>query len=163
MAAVAAFVAARVGCGCGCGEHRELLAGTGMAVALTVHRFLEGAAIALTGSVAVTLALAAHAFGEGLATGALLSGQPRRRVAGCLVLMCVSPVFGAIAADAFPVPEVAGPVLVAAVAGVLAQAALVSLRAAFRGLRPRQLPVSRPAAVTATAALVTVLAVYGAG
>ena len=51
----------------------------------------------------------------------------------------------------------------AGMAGVLAQAALVSLRAAFRGLRPRQLLVSRPAAVAATAAVVTVLAVYGAG
>jgi ZIP family zinc transporter len=134
-----------------------------MAVALAIHRFLEGAAIALAGSVAVALALAVHAFGEGLATGALLGGQPRRRVAGWLALMCVSPVFGAVVADAFPVPEVAEPVLVATAAGVLAQAALVSLRAAFRGLRPRQLLVSRPAAVTTTAAVVTVLAVYGIG
>jgi len=113
--------------------------------------------------VAVALALAAHAFGEGMATGALLSGQPRRRVAGYLALMCVSPVFGAVVADAFPVPEAAEPVLVATAAGVLAQAALVSLRGAFRGLRPHQLLVSRPAAVTATAAVVTVLAVYGVG
>jgi zinc transporter ZupT len=165
MAAAAAFVAAGLAArvGCACGEHRELVAGAGMAVALAMHRFLEGAAIALTGSAAVALALAAHAFGEGLATGSLLSGQPRRRVAGCLALMCVSPVLGAVVADAFPVPEVAEPVLVATAAGVLAQAALVSLRAAFRGLRPRQLLVSRPAAVTATAAVVTVLVVYGAG
>jgi zinc transporter ZupT len=164
-AAVAGFLAAGLAArvGCVCRERRELVAGTGMAVALAIHRFLEGAAIALTGSAAVALALAAHAFGEGLATGALLSGQPRRRVAGWLALMCVSPVFGAIAADAFPVPDVAEPVLVATAAGVLAQAALVSLRAAFRGLRPRHLLVSRPAAVTAAAAVVTVLAVYGAG
>jgi ZIP family zinc transporter len=165
IAAVTAFAAARLAAraGCGCREHREQVAGTGMAVALAIHRFLEGAAIALAGSVAVALALAVHAFGEGLATGALLGGQPRRRVAGWLALMCVSPVFGAVVADAFPVPEVAEPVLVATAAGVLAQAALVSLRAAFRGLRPRQLLVSRPAAVTTTAAVVTVLAVYGIG
>ncbi len=165
IATVAAFLAAGLAArvGCGCRERQELVAGTRMAVALAIHRFLEGAAIALTGSVAVALALAAHAFGEGLATGALLSGQPRRRVAGWLALMCLSPVFGAVVADAFPVPEVAEPVLVATAAGVLAQAALVSLRAAFRGLRPRQLIVSRPAAVTAAAAAVTVLAVYGAG
>jgi hypothetical protein len=160
-AGAGAGLAARVGCGCG--EHRERVAGTGMAAALAVHRFLEGAAIALAGSAAVALALAVHAFGEGLATGALLSGQPRRRVAGWLALMCVSPVLGAVVADAFPVPEVAEPVLVATAAGVLVQAALVSLRAAFRGLRPRQLLVSRPAAVTTTAAVVTILAVYGAG
>jgi ZIP family zinc transporter len=165
MAAVAAFVAAGLAArvGCGCRERRELVAGTGMTIALAIHRFMEGAAIALTGSVAVALALAAHAFGEGMATGALLSGQPRRRVAGCLALMCVSPVLGAVVADAFPVPEAAEPVLVATAAGVLAQAALISLRAAFRGLRPHQLLVSRPAAVTATAAVVTVLAVYGVG
>ncbi|HEY2268567.1 MAG TPA: hypothetical protein VGI96_38540 [Streptosporangiaceae bacterium] len=165
MAAVAAGAGAGLAAraGCGCGEHRERVAGTGMAAALAVHRFLEGAAIALAGSAAVALALAVHAFGEGLATGALLSGQPRRRVAGWLALMCVSPVLGAVVADAFPVPEVAEPVLVAAAAGVLVQAALVSLRAAFRGLRPRQLVVSRPAAVTTTAAVVTILAVYGAG
>jgi hypothetical protein len=165
MAAVAAGAGAGLAAraGCGCGEHRERVAGTGMAAALAVHRFLEGAAIALAGSAAVALALAVHAFGEGLATGALLSGQPRRRVAGWLALMCVSPVLGAVVADAFPVPEVAEPVLVAAAAGVLVQAALVSLRAAFRGLRPRQLLVSRLAAVTTTAAVVTILAVYGAG
>jgi ZIP family zinc transporter len=165
VAAAAAFVAANLAArvGCGCGEHREQAAGTGTAVALAVHRFLEGAAIALAGSAAVALALAVHAFGEGLATGALLSGQPRRRVAGWLALMCVSPVFGAVVADAFPVPEIAEPLLVAAAAGVLTQAALVSLRAAFRGLRPSQLLVSRPAAVTTTAAVVTVLAIYGAG
>ena len=165
MAAVAAFAAAGLAArvGCSCGERRELVAGTGMTIALAIHRFLEGAAIALTGSVAVALALAAHAFGEGMATGALLSGQPRRRVAGCLALMCVSPVLGAVVADAFPVPEAAEPVLVATAAGVLAQAALISLRGAFRGLRPHQLLVSRPAAVTATAAVVTVLAVYGVG
>jgi zinc transporter ZupT len=42
-AAAAAGLAARVGCGCR--EHREQVAGTGMAVALAIHRFLEGAAI----------------------------------------------------------------------------------------------------------------------
>ena len=86
MAAVAAFAAAGLAArgGCACREHRERATGAGTAAALTVHRFLEGAAIALAGSAVVALALAAHAFGEGLATGALLGGQPRRRVAGWL-------------------------------------------------------------------------------
>jgi len=48
-------------------------------------------------------------------------------------------------------------------AGVLAQAARVSLRAAFRGLRPTRLLLSRAAAATTMAAVVTVLAVHGAG
>ena len=67
---------------------------------------------------------------EGLATGTLLGAQLRRRVAGWLAAMSVSPVIGAAVTSAFTVPEAAGPVLVAVAAGVLAQAARVSLRAA---------------------------------
>jgi zinc transporter ZupT len=165
IAAVAAFAAAglAVRAGCGCQEHRERATGAGTAAALTVHRFLEGAAIALAGSAVVALALAAHAFGEGLATGALLGGQPRRRVAGWLALMCLSPLIGAAAAGAFPVPAAAEPLLLAVAAGVLAQAARVSLRAAFRGLRPARLLLSPAAATTTMAAVVTVLAVHGVG
>jgi hypothetical protein len=69
----------------------------------------------------------------------------------------------AVTAGAFPVPAAAEPVLLAVAAGVLAQAARVSLRAAFGGLRPARLLLSRPAATTAMAAIVTVLAVRGAG
>ena len=164
-AAVAGFAAAGLAtrAGCGCQEHAARGSGAGTAAALATHRFLEGAAIALAGSAAVALALAAHAFGEGLATGALLGGQPRRRVAAWLALMCLSPVIGAVTAGAFPVPAAAEPVLLAVAAGVLAQAARVSLRAAFRGLRPARLLLSRPAATTTMAAIVTVLAVRGAG
>jgi ZIP family zinc transporter len=163
IAAVAAFAAAGLAAraGCGCQQHREQASGAGMAAVLAVHRFLEGAAIALAGSAAVALALAAHAFGEGLATGTLLGGQPRRRVAGWLALMCLSPVTGAALADALPVPEAAEPVLLAIAAGVLAQAARVSLRAAFIGLRPTRLLLSRPAATVTMAAIITVLAVKG--
>ena len=149
--------------GCACQEHAEQASGAATAVALAVHRFLEGAAIALAGSAAVALALAAHAFGEGLAAGALLGGQPRRPVAAWLTLICLSPIIGAAAADAFPAPAAAEPVLLAVAAGVLAQAARVSLRAAFRGLRPTQLLLSRPAAATTTAAILTALAVHTIG
>jgi hypothetical protein len=149
--------------GCGCREHQEQASGAATAVALAVHRFLEGAAVALAGSLAVTLALAAHAFGEGLAAGALLGGQPRRRVAGWLTLMCLSPVIGAAATDTFPVPAAAEPMLLALAAGILAQAARVSLRAAFRGLRPARRLLSRPAATATMAAIITALAVHAAG
>jgi zinc transporter ZupT len=166
-AAIAAFAAAGLAARAGCGcqehqEHKEQASGAGTAAALTVHRFLEGAAIALAGSAVVALALTAHAFGEGLATGALLGEQPRRRVTGWLALMCLGPLAGAAAADAFPVPAAAEPLLLAAAAGVLAHAARVSLRAAFRGLRPTRLLLSGPAAAGTTAAIATVLAVYGA-
>ena len=77
--------------------------------------------------------------------------------------MCLSPGIGAAATDTFPVPPAAEPVLLALVAGVLAQAARVSLRAAFRGLRPARLLLSGPAATTAMAAIVTALAVHAVG
>jgi ZIP family zinc transporter len=165
LAAAAGFAVAGLAtrAGCGCREHQEQASGAATAAALAVHRFLEGAAVALAGSAAVALALAAHALGEGLATGALLGGQPRRRVAGWLALMCLSPVIGAAATDAFPVPAGPEPVLLALAAGVLAQAARMSLRAAFRGLRPARILLSRPAATTTMAAIVTALAVHAAG
>ena len=59
--------------------------------------------------------------------------------------------------------EPAEPVLVAAAGGVLAQAAFVSLRASFRGQRPRDMLLSRPAAATTMAAIVTALAVVEIG
>ena len=57
----------------------------------------------------------------------------------------------------------AEPVLLAVAAGVLAQAARVSLRAAFRGLRPTRLLLSRPAATVTMAAILTALAMHAAG
>jgi len=160
-AAVAAFTVANLATrlGCACQEHEQQASGVGAASALAAHRFLEGSAIALAGSVAVVVALAAHAFGEGLAAGALL----RHRVAGWLAAMCVSPVLGAAAASAFAVPEAAEPVLLAVAAGILGQATWISLRAAFRGLRPARLLLSRPAAATSAAAILTTLAVHAAG
>jgi zinc transporter ZupT len=92
-------------------------------VALAAHRFLEGSAIALAGSAAVAVALAVHAFGEGLAIGALL----------------------------------------ALAAGVLAQAARVSLHAAFHGPGTSRILLSQPAATTTMAAIVTALAVHAPG
>jgi zinc transporter ZupT len=165
IAAIAAFTAAGLAAraGCGCRAHKEQAIGSAAAVALATHRFLEGAAISLSGSATVAIALAAHAFGEGLATGALLGAQPRRRVAAWLTLMCVSPVVGASAADAFAFPEAAEPILLAVAAGILVQAAWMSLRTAFSGLRHRPLFLVGPTATTAVAAVITVLAVRGVG
>lgn len=161
VAAVASFavsgLVARVGCTCD--EDRERASGAGAVAALAVHRFLEGSAIALAGSISVAVALAVHALGEGLAAGALLRAQPPRRVAVWLAAMCASPAVGAAAAGSHPIPAAAEPVLLAVAAGVLAQAARVSLRAAFHQLRPAQIALSRPAAAAAVAAAVTLLAV----
>jgi zinc transporter ZupT len=164
-AAVASFgvagLAARLGCTCD--EDREHVSGAGTAAALAVHRLLEGSAIVLTGSISVAVALAVHALGEGLAAGALLRAQPPRRVAAWLAAMCVSPAIGAAAAGSYRIPAAAEPILLAVAAGVLAQAARVSLRAAFHHLRPAQVVLSRPAAAAAVAAAVTVLAVRAIG
>jgi ZIP family zinc transporter len=164
IAAIGAFTAAGLAAraGCGCRKHAEHASGAGAAAALTIHRFLEGSAVALAGSAAVALALAVHAFGEGLATGALLGAQPRR-VAGWLAAMSVSPLIGALVAGAFPIPAAAEPVLLALAAGIIAQAAWVSLRAAFHGLRTSRLLFSHTAATTTMAAIITALAVHTAG
>lgn len=164
LATAGAFTAAALAAraGCGCQEHKEQASGTGTAAALATHRFLEGSAIALAGSVTAAVALTVHAFGEGLATGALLGSQPRR-MAGWLTAMTISPLIGAAVTAAAPIPAAAEPVLVAAAAGILAQAARVSLRAAFHGLRTSRILFSHPAAATTTAAVLTTLAVQAAG
>jgi zinc transporter ZupT len=164
LAAMGAFTAAGVSArtGCGCRPHTEQASGAGAAAALALHRFLEGSAVALAASAAVAVALAVHAFAEGLAAGALLGAQ-RRRVAGWLAAMSVSPIFGAVAASAFPVPQATEPVLLALAAGVIAQAARVSLRAAFHGLCTSRFEFSRAAATVAIAAVITALAVNTAG
>jgi len=165
IAAVAAFTAAGLAAraGCGCHAHKERAIGFAAAAALATHRFLEGAAISLSGSATVAIALAAHAFGEGLAAGALLGAQPRRRMAAWLSLMCLSPVAGAAAADTFAIPEATEPIVLAVAAGILVQAAWMSLRTAFSGLRQSRLLLVRPTATAAVAAVITVLAVRGVG
>ncbi|HEX7992428.1 MAG TPA: hypothetical protein VF506_00810 [Streptosporangiaceae bacterium] len=164
LAALGGFIAAGLAgrFGCGCREHSERASGAGTAAALAVHRFLEGSALALAGSPAIALALAVHAFGEGLATGALL-GPQLRRLAPWLVVMCSSPVIGAVVVGAFPIRATVEPVLLAVAAGVIAQAAWVSLRAAFPRGRVSQLPLTQAAAVTAVAAVITALAVRAIG
>ena len=164
MAAFVGFIAASRAArtGCGCREHSEQASGSGAAAALTIHRLLEGSAVVLIGSTAVAVGPAVHAFGEGLATAALLSAQSRR-MAGWLALMCISPLVGAVAASAVRVPAAAEPVPLALAAGVIAQAAWVSLRAAFRGMGTSRVQIFRPAVAVVLAAIITTLAVHAAG
>lgn len=162
--ALGAFLLAGVAArgGCACQRDARTVGGVG-AAALVVHRFLEGSAMLLIGSATVVAALAVHALGEGLAVGALLRGQQRRRAATWLAAMCVSPVIGMVVTSAYPVPAAAGPPLLALAGGVLAQAARVSLRAAWQGRSPGRFLISRPAAATTVAAALTLLAVHAAG
>jgi len=156
-----AGLAARAGCTCQ--AEREAAGGAGTAGALAVHRLLEGAALALASSVTVAVALIVHALAEGLAAGTLLGSASRRRVAWWLAAMCASPVLGAAVTEIRPFPARVEPVLLAVAAGVLGQAARVSLAAAFRHVRLARIAVSRPAAATLIAAVVTTLAMHGAG
>lgn len=163
LAAVAAFSAttavSRFGCACEAG--REQACGSGAATALAIHRFLEGAALALTGPL-TAIALAVHAFGEGMAVGALLRGR-RSQLALWLGLMCAGPVLGALATSAIPALTIAEPFLLALAAGVLAQATRISLRAAFpRGVMGRRLSVA-PTVALVLAASLTAIAVRVAG
>lgn len=155
-----AVLAARVGCTCD--ADREHLSGAGSAAALAGHRFLEGATLALTGSATVAIALAVHALGEGIAVGALLAGRSRRQVGGWLAVLCAGTVGGAGVADASPIPDAVSPLLVAAAAGIIVQAARISLRGAFREFRPRN-SVTSAVAATVTAAAVAAVAVHLAG
>jgi len=149
--------------GCTCQREREAAGGAGTAAVFTAHRLLEGAAVALAGSVAVTVALIVHALAEGLAAGTLLGSVPRRQAAWWLTAMCASPVVGAAITGIGPFSARVEPLLLAVAAGVLAQAARVSLAAAFRGGRLARRAVASPAAATLLAAAVTTLAVHGAG
>jgi len=157
---VVSGLAARRGCGCrpgrGGGNRRAAVA------ALTLHRFLEGSALAVAGSVVVAAALAVHALAEGVAAGALLSSQTRRRVIGWLAAMCLGPAAGAVTASAWLLPATARPVLLAAAAGVLAQAARISLDAVSHAPAARRL-APRTAAVVLAGAAVTAVAAHVVG
>ncbi|GAA2651267.1 hypothetical protein [Streptomyces vastus] len=150
----------RIGCPCEPGR----AGGIGAASGLALHRFLEGATLALTASVAVVAALLVHAVGEGLALAALLGVQPTRRVAPWIGLACLSPVAGAFVTSALPIPAGIMPLLLAFVGGVLAQAAWVALRLAHQQ-RPagrRVLGVPAAMAMTLMAVLTALVVLVGA-
>lgn len=157
---VVSGLAARRGCGCGSGHGGST--GRAAVAALIMHRFPEGSALAVAGSVIAAAALAVHALAEGVAAGALLSSQTRRRVIGWLAAMCLGPAAGAVTASAWPLPATASPILLAAVAGVLAQAARISLNAVSHGTDGRRL-APRTAAVVLAAAAVTAVAAHVVG
>ncbi|WP_406351804.1 hypothetical protein OH738_03515 [Streptomyces hirsutus] len=150
----------RMGCPCEPGR----AGGIGAASGLALHRFLEGATLALTASVAVVAALLAHAAGEGLALAALLGAQPRRRVAPWIGLACLSPVAGAFVTSALPIPDGLMPLLLAFVGGVIAQAAWVALRLAHQQ-RPgdrRVLGLPAAMAMPLAAVLTALVVLFGA-
>ncbi|WP_351231344.1 hypothetical protein [Streptomyces sp. NPDC002133] len=149
----------RIGCPCEPGR----ASGIGAASGLALHRFLEGATLALTASFAVVAALLVHAASEGLALAALLAAQPRRRVAPWVALACLSPIAGAFVTSALPIPNGLMPLLLACVAGVLAQGAWVALRLAHQRRPQERRFLGMPATTAMTlAALLTALVVLAA-
>jgi zinc transporter ZupT len=137
--------------GCECDSRGRDAWGKSAAGALAAHRFLEGSALAFGASLAVTAALTVHALAEGLAVGALLATQPRRLVGRWLTVMCASPVAGAALAGAYSFPAAAQPILLAVAAGVLSQAARISLGTARRTLTGGRMTAGTVAAVLGTA------------
>lgn len=119
------------------GRHRRLkeavgaalFGGMGTAAALTTHRAIEGSTLALSASVVVIAALVVHYAGEGLALTILID-MAGQRLAPWLVVACLSPALGVLAAVISPLPERLVPVLMALVTGVLLRTALVGLKLA---------------------------------
>ncbi|WP_051865816.1 hypothetical protein [Streptomyces griseus] len=137
------------------------LACGGTAVALVLHRFVEGMTVVLLPSVAVVAALFVHSVSEGLALTALLEARGRRRLSPWLIAACVSPLVGGWVTEAVEVPEWVHVLLLALVAGVLLRGALTALTVAQRRQRtgelmgsPVLLALGSAVVVTATAVLV---------
>ncbi|MBC6459577.1 hypothetical protein [Actinomadura sp. HBU206391] len=147
------------------GRHRRLkeavgaalFGGMGTATALTTHRAIEGATLALSTSAVVVMALVVHSASEGLALAALLD-MADQRLGPWLAVACGSPVLGVVIAMVGPLPGRLVPVLLGMVAGVLLRTAVVGLRLAIRKregdrLVTRQLAVAAVVALTVSALL----------
>jgi zinc transporter ZupT len=152
-AVVAGFAAtgALVRTGCGCVPRpderpgvagSEVAGGAATAMAIGVHRALEGAVLALVTSVPVVAALVVHAAGEGFALGALLERSSRRSAAAWLLIACLSPLVGATLMGPLRLPETVTPLVTSFVIGTLSRIALLALGlAATRQLAARAVSV----------------------
>jgi zinc transporter ZupT len=109
--------------------------GSATAMALGLHRALEGAALVVTGSAAVIGALVVHASSEGFAMATLLSGERRGKAVALLATTCLSPAAGAIAVSQVRLPAQAAPIVTALVAGMLLRAAATAGQAAMQERR----------------------------
>src|SRR5690606_7693600 len=119
------------------GQHRRtratvdaaLFGGMGTAAALTLHRGIEGATLALSASAVVVVALIVHSASEGLALAALLD-IARQRLTPWLILACAGPAIGVLTATLNPLPGLLAPILLGVIMGVLLRTAIVGLRIA---------------------------------
>lgn len=116
-----------------------LAGGVGTAVALSAHRVVEGATLALAASLVVIVALMVHSASEGVALAAMIdvAGRP---LMPWLALSCLSPVVGVLTAEVVALPEQAVPLLLGLIAGILLRTAIVGVKLArsTRRLTPRE-------------------------
>ncbi|AWS43798.1 hypothetical protein [Streptosporangium sp. 'caverna'] len=136
-----------------------LFGGMGTAAALTLHRAIEGATLALTASIVVVIALMVHSASEGLALAALLD-MAKQRLTPWLLVSCASPAAGVLIATVAPLPAQIVPILLGMVTGVLLRTAVVGLRLAAAGqaggrLSRRHLTIAACVAAIAGILLVT--------
>jgi len=132
------------------GLDAAVFGGMGTAAALTLHRAVEGAALALTASIVVVVALVVHSASEGLALAALLD-IAKRRLLPWLVVACLSPAAGVVIATFSPLPDQLVPILLAMVMGVLCRTAVVGMKLAASRQRGGRLS-RRHIAIAATTA-----------
>lgn len=135
------------------------LLGAGTAVALVLHRLVEGMTVALLASVAVVAALTVHSVSEGLALTAVLDARGRSPLAPWLVAVCVSPLVGGWITEVAPVPEWTHVLLLSAVAGVLLRSAATALALARRRHLTGELAGTPVLLALGSAAVVTTAAV----
>ncbi|MEU2433283.1 hypothetical protein ABZ611_27970 [Streptomyces sp. NPDC007861] len=128
------------------GRHRRVkqavgtiaFGGMGTAAALSTHRVVEGATLALIVSLPIILALTVHSASEGLALTAML-GEARERLSPWLVTSALSPAVGVVVATVRPLPMTVVPVLLALVGGVLLRTGILGLRLAASKRRSGEL------------------------
>ncbi|MFI7222972.1 hypothetical protein ACIBO5_07080 [Nonomuraea angiospora] len=101
--------------------------GVGTAVALSLHRMIEGATLVLAASIIVVAALMIHSAGEGVALTAMLD-LARKPLAPWLALACLSPAAGVVLASVAPLPPQSVPILLGVLTGVLLRTAMVGLQ-----------------------------------
>ncbi|WP_158709630.1 hypothetical protein [Streptomyces sp. NRRL S-15] len=98
------------------------LVSAGPAVALVLHRLVEGMTVVLLASVPVVVALVVHSVSEGLVPTAVLDARSRRHLPPWLIAVCLSQLVCSWITEMAPAPEWVHALLLAAVAAVLLRA-----------------------------------------
>ncbi|MGW6503062.1 hypothetical protein [Nonomuraea angiospora] len=138
--------------------------GVGTAAALSLHRMIEGATLALVSSAVVVAALVIHSASEGLALTALLD-LARKPAAPWLALSCLAPAAGVVLATVAPLPAQSVPILLGMVTGVLLRTAVIGLTIArdSRRLSRRHLIIAATVVAGVGGLLITTQTVLAGG